>query len=133
MKTRAGGLGIKMEEARTHIMEHFDHYFRASDFLTPRGKLALRQLRNIQLPPTLFAWLWKYKGLPKEIIPYPIAWDNADAMLTFEVMAEWNNLRNMAHWITAKTGVEVDREEIIRWLYGKPVPERVRVYLQDTG
>jgi len=131
---KAGGLGIKMEEARVHIMQNFDRYFRASDFLTPRGKLALKQMRNIQLPPTLFAWLWKYRDLPKEVIPYPIAWDNEGAVAVFSAMAEWNSLRNMSAWIAAATGLEVDREEIIRWLYGKPVPEEVRaLFLRETG
>jgi hypothetical protein len=126
---KTGGLGLKMEEARLHILENFDQYFRASDFLTPRGKLALKQIRNIQLPPTFFAWLCKYKGFPRYMVPYPIEWENPDAVLAFEAMAEWNSLRNMGLWIANESGAEVDREEIIRWLYGKAIPDEVRAVL----
>ncbi|MCX7946888.1 MAG: hypothetical protein N2557_08045 [Hydrogenophilus sp.] len=127
---RAAGLQPKMEEARKYLFEHIDEYLKASDMLKPMGKKLMRSLRHIQIPPQVFAWLWKHRGWPRELIPYPVPLEEEWPRKVWAAIAEWSDLRRMAEAMSRAVGVVVDREEIIRWLYGKEVPEVFRGWIE---
>lgn len=130
---RAAGIQDRMEEARTHFIQNIDRYMRASDFLRPRGRELLKRMQNYQLPPSLFAWLWKYRGWPEELIPYPVNLNEEWPRVVWEAMAEWSSLRRMADALRVATGLVVDREEIIRWLYGKEPDELAKEWLREQA
>lgn len=133
-RPRAAGIQPEMERARRHLLENFDLYIRASDFLRPTGKRVLRHLRNHQLPPALFAWLYKYRGWPREYIPYPVDLDEYWPRVVWMAMGEWADLKRMAEALSFQsTGRLVDREEIIRWLYGKEPPDWAKPWLEEQA
>lgn len=125
----------KQEEAREYLFQNIDLYLRASDFLTPQGKRLIKHLRNHQIPPQFWAWLVKYRGFPREMVPYPISWDSEWAVKTFMAMAEWTDLRRMAEYLSMKSvGIEaINREEVIRWLYGKEPADAFKPLINELA
>lgn len=132
---RYAGLVPKQEEAREYLFQNIDRYLRASDFLTPQGKRLIRHLKNHQIPPQFWAWLVKYRGFPREMVPYPIAWDSKWGGKTFMAIAEWASLRRMAEYLSMKaSGIEaVNREEVIRWLYGKEPADEYKPLIEEMA
>lgn len=127
-KVRTAGLIPDIERARQHIIQNIDRYFKASDFLG-RGSKWLKALKQVQPPPSLFSFLHYERGLPREYVPYPVAWGRGDAERLFREMGRWNNLASIVDAIAVATGVVYTKEEVLRWLYGKEMPPEVREWL----
>ncbi len=108
----------KYHEVRDEIVSRADEFFRGSDLFHPIIRGYIESFRARRPNMAAFSFLYYYRGLPKELVPYDVEWGGAGEEVFKEASNYTSEVAYMAI-LNRVTGMPVKQRNLINAVAGR--------------